>query len=87
MLRITEVQFGNGHIVLRLEGRVVGPWVDELKIACERLMPRERAIKLDLAEVIYVDRKGLELLRKLQSQDVCLERCSPFVAQELKDIR
>ena len=87
MLRITEVHSGNGHVSLRLEGRIVGPWVDELKIACEQSLARKQTIKLDLAEVTYLDRNGVELLRKFKNQNIRLERCSPFVTQELKEIR
>lgn len=86
MLRITETQLSNGRVVLRLEGRLVGPWVDELKSACEQFLKREQAIKLDLAEVTYADRNGVELLRRLKQQHVVFGHCSPFVAQELKAI-
>ena len=84
MLRISEVGNRNGHLVLKLEGRIIGPWVDELRSACEKLLEREHPIALDLAEVSYADRDGVALLRELKTRQVRLHACSPFLGEELK---
>ena len=85
MLRISEIESGNGWVVLKLEGSVVGPWVEELRKACETLREREKAVKLDMNDVSYVDRSGVVLLLGLRRQNVLLEGCSPFVTEELKE--
>lgn len=83
MLRISEMGTANGHRVLKLEGRIVGPWVEELGNTCQTLLDRQEGIKLDLAEVTFVDREGISLLLKLKRRRVVLESCTPFIEQEL----
>ena len=75
MLRITELEAGDGRS-LRVEGRLAGPWVDELRRVCER----HRARALDLRGLQTVDLEGLTLLRQLARDGIALERLSGFVA-------
>ena len=84
MLRITPTQSGNHHIILRLEGRVAGPWVTELWKACEKALGEGQALVLDLAGVSFLDSAGVTLLRKFRSNGVELAECSPFVTEQLK---
>ena len=69
--------------VLRLEGQIIGPWVDELQRTCNRLRTVS-PIALDLSHVSFVERRGVELLRSLGTRGVPLLHCSPFVAEQLK---
>jgi hypothetical protein len=54
---------------MKLEGRMVGPWVAE----CERawltlessLSAKKKKLALDLCSVTFVDESGLELLRQI----------------------
>jgi len=71
------------HRVLKLEGRIVGPWVEELGNTCQPLLDRKEGIKLDLAEVTFIDREGIALLLQLKRQRVVLENCTPFIEREL----
>jgi hypothetical protein len=75
VLRITELKAGD-HRSLRVEGRLAGPWVDELRLACER----HRARALDLRGLQTVDLEGLTLLRQLARDGIALERLSGFLA-------
>jgi hypothetical protein len=84
MLKIVVDTGGSGGLVLRLAGRMVGPWVEELRGACERALTGAARATLDLAEVSFVDRDGLELLWSLRQRQVGLVNCSPFVAEQLK---
>jgi ABC-type transporter Mla MlaB component len=63
--------------VLHLEGQIVGPWVDELAIACDRFQP----VALDLTEVTFADRAGLALLKDLK---IRMNGLSPFMEEQLK---
>ena len=87
MLRISEIGGSNGHMVLKLEGRIVGPWVGELAGASARVLDAGRTLKLDLAGVSYVDREGVKLLVTLEDRSVTLEGMSPFVAEELREAK
>ena len=69
---------------LKLEGRLIGPWVEALRDTCEGCLQDGRRMKLDCADVSYADRGGVSLLMKLQARGVELMHCSPFLAEELK---
>jgi ABC-type transporter Mla MlaB component len=63
MLRITEQRRPPaGPITLVVEGRLAGPWVDELRSAAK---PHQPTVALDLAGVSYADEAGLALLNQL----------------------
>jgi len=84
MLKIESARTTDGRAKLVIEGRVVGPWVVELELACEReLAGAAGELTLDLSEVAFVDRDGLDLLCGLGRRGVRLD-CSTFVAEQLK---
>jgi ABC-type transporter Mla MlaB component len=84
MLKISQTGPSNHSVTLKLEGRVVGPWVAELRRICEPLMGEQSHLKLDLADVSYVDLEGVATLTDFQSRGVRLNNCSPFVEQQIK---
>lgn len=66
MLRITEVH-ADGELVLKLEGRISGPWVRELD-ACWRLAAETwtgHPLAVDLRDVWLVDGAGQEQLARM----------------------
>jgi ABC-type transporter Mla MlaB component len=84
MLKISQTGTVNHSVTLKLEGRVVGPWVAELRRICESIMGEQSRLKLDLADVTYVDGEGVATLTDFQSRGVKLDNCSPFVEQQIK---
>ena len=84
MLRITETVNGKTPR-MRLEGRVVGPYVKEVRRSCEKFLGVGRILTLDMGEVSFVDRDGLNLLRELIDRQVRLVNCSPFLSEQLKE--
>lgn len=80
MLRITEQKNAEDDLVLILEGRLTGPWVELLRTQCATLTT---AI-LDLRELAFADAAGLNLLAQLQRQQLQLQNCPPFLAEQLK---
>ena len=86
MLRITVVDPSNATVKLRVEGRLTGRSVDELRRSCDLNDPDEgRRLTLDLAEVSFADAAGIALLRKLQIHNVALLNLPPFLALQLRD--
>lgn len=83
MLRIELLDQRDGTTTLELAGRVVGPWVDELSRSCERALAIGGTLNVDLAQVSFVDRDGVQFLKRLRARDVALVNCSPFVAEQL----
>ena len=84
MLKISQIGPTNHAVTLRLEGRVVGPWVMELQKSCEEVLTEGRTLKLDLAELEFMDVHGVALLSSLRSRGVSLLECPPFAAEQLK---
>jgi ABC-type transporter Mla MlaB component len=84
MLKISQIGPANHAVTLRLEGRVVGPWVAELSKSCEDALAEGRSLRLHLAEVEFLDANAVALLSNLRSQGVTLVECPPFVAEQLK---
>ena len=85
MLRISSVASSHQNVILRVEGRVTGPWVTELWKACEKVLGEHKALKLDLGDVSFLDPAGVTLLSSLISKGVSLAQCSAFVAAQLND--
>ena len=84
MLKISQAGKANHSVTLKLEGRVVGPWVGELRQVCEALLTEVRTLKLDLAEVTFADTDGVAVLTSFKSRGVRFRNCSPFVEEQLK---
>lgn len=84
MLKISQVEPANHTVVLRVEGQLVGPWVAAARQACERVLKQGRELKLDLAEVSFIDDDGVKLLSRLRSRGIEFVDCSPFVEEQLK---
>jgi anti-anti-sigma regulatory factor len=88
MLRITVIQSGPSSKKLKLEGRVAGSSIPELRRLCEAALARngDARLTLDLADVSFIDDEGISLLRNLGCHNVEVTRCSPFLAELLKEV-
>ena len=69
MLRITFNETESG-MELVLEGRIVGPWVQELERVWVETAPRlgSKKLSIDLRNVTYADASGKRVLRNIFSQ-------------------
>src|SRR5262245_45719572 len=85
MLRISKETVTDKAATLRLEGRITGPWLLEVRRSCEELFANGRRITLDLGGVSFLDRDGLVLLQDLIGRQVMLVNCSPFLCEQLKE--
>ncbi len=83
MLRIEVVETSSDHRLLRLEGQVLGPWVAEVDRSCEEALGASGKLTLDLADVTFIDRDGIELLRRLMHVGVMVLNSSPFIQTQL----
>ena len=84
MLRISKIGPVNDAVTLRLEGRVVGAWVTELRESCEKVLAGGRPLKLHLGGVEFADAEGVALLSSLQARGVAIVECLPFMEAQLK---
>lgn len=84
MFRITRIADDETSVTLRVEGRLVGRWIDELETECERHRADRRRVKLDLSGVTFVDDRGIEALRSMAGHHVEVVQCSLFLSGLLK---
>jgi ABC-type transporter Mla MlaB component len=86
MLRITVVESSKTAVTLRVEGRLTGPWVEELRIACNvHTFPDEVQLSLELADISFADAVGIALLKELRNRGVGLMGTTPFLTEQLKN--
>jgi hypothetical protein len=83
VLKITEMPSEGLVRLFKLEGKLVGPWVDELRNVCVTPLQRSESVRLDLAAVTFVDAAGADLVRDLIRQGIAIAHCSDFVAELL----
>ena len=83
MLRITHTRGPNSISTLRLEGKLLGPWVTELARSCNELACSPNRLRLDLSAVTFVDGPGVALLRDLLARGARLAACSGLVVELL----
>jgi anti-anti-sigma regulatory factor len=71
MLRITVVESSEIAVTLRVEGRITGPWVEELRTVCNvHTSSDDVQLSLDLADIAFVDTAGVSLLKELRSRGI-----------------
>jgi anti-anti-sigma regulatory factor len=80
MLRITCIAEDEESATLKLEGWVIGPWVEELRNACERSVARRHTVILDLSEVRFADPQGIRTLKALSRHCVRFVGMSTFLS-------
>jgi hypothetical protein len=83
VLKITEIARNDSDRTFKLEGKLLGPWVDELRNVCVEPLNRLEQVGLDLAAVTFVNATGAKLLRELIRQGIIITKCSAFVAELL----
>jgi len=80
LLRITEISDDGEEIVMKLEGKIIGVWVDDLKRVCLfHRDERNRVVVLDFSGVTFIEARGLEMLKDLKGERVKTVNCSPFI--------
>ena len=82
MLKITH---GTEQAILRLEGQVAGPWVDELRRAYAEVARAHRPVTVDLERVTFIDAAGIGFFEQVATE-VTLINCSLFAAEQLKTV-
>ncbi|MDA2932798.1 STAS domain-containing protein [Acidobacteria bacterium AH-259-D05] len=84
MLKITIIASDEETVTLRLEGRIVGEWVHELRRECEKNLKERRRVILDLSGVTFGDHQGIKVLKALTGDGVQFTGCSLFLSALLE---
>jgi hypothetical protein len=85
MLRVTVVDSTDTTVRLRVEGRLTGRCVEELRQSCElHALADGMRLTLDLADISFADADGIELLKDLRGHEVTILDLVPYLALQLR---
>jgi hypothetical protein len=85
VLKISVTCDSEVEVRFRLEGKLIGPWVEELRHLSNDVLARDKTVTLDLEKLWFMDQHGAELLRDLQQRQVPQTNCSQFISEQLKE--
>jgi len=85
VLRISTNNSHGNELRFQLEGKLVGPWIEELRRVAEQALAEGKTISLDLEKLRFIDFQGAVLLRTLIAKKVKPVNCSPFISQQLQE--
>jgi ABC-type transporter Mla MlaB component len=85
VLKISIINDSDQAVELQLEGKLIGPWVEELRRLSDEALSQQKNVSLDLEKVWFVDSRGVTLLNDLAKRQVSELNCSQFVSQQLKE--
>ena len=85
MLKVTVVESSDSSVRLRVEGRLTGPSIEELRESCElHALADGMRLTLDLGDVSFADAGGIKLLKHLRSRKVAILNLAPYLALQLR---
>jgi anti-anti-sigma regulatory factor len=84
MLRIRHDVMAAREVTLFLQGRIVAEWAELLERECERLSRSGYRVVLDLSEVVFIGRSGVEVLGRVAHAGVRIVGCTPLVVAMLE---
>lgn len=67
------------EVTLRLAGELTGLELGELERVASELLEQGRTLRLDLADVTFVDGEGVALLQGLRAEGAVWQRASAFI--------
>ena len=83
MLIMTRSDRNDLTRTLKLEGKLLEPWIGELKSACGECPGSPHVVCLDLRDLTFVDAAGVRFLADLIHDGARVTACSEFVATVL----
>jgi hypothetical protein len=83
MLMITRSEGGERTRTLKLEGKLLAPWIGELESACGTPRISADRVRLDLDDLTFADEAGVRFLESLIRDGARIIACSGFVAELL----
>ena len=84
MLRISKLCENPSGLRLKLEGRIVSEWVSILEEQILECLKKNQKVLLDFSELRFVDKDGVEMLRRMPSEKIEIINCPGFIEEFLK---
>lgn len=85
VLRITTIK--TDKVLLRIEGRLVGPWVKELEKTVSRAEALSLPLEIDVWDLTYSDSAGERALVRLHKKGACFKGKGPFAEYLFRQLR
>jgi len=87
MLKISIVEDSKQRLLV-VEGKLVPPWSEELKAACERARSGldGRELVIDLQDLTAISQQGEKLLLELMQEGLTCRGCGLFTKEILKQL-
>ena len=84
MLKISTIESGAEEMKIQIDGQISGEWVRLLQETCRTHLEKGLQLSVDLRNVSFVDRDGIDMLRKLTEYRVEFLNASPFIAGQIR---
>ncbi|MGA8145186.1 MAG: STAS domain-containing protein [Candidatus Acidiferrales bacterium] len=84
-MKITITTATDALIVLHLEGKVSGRWVECLENTCAAELKDAARAVIDLSGVSFLDRAGITLLKNLAECGVEIVNALPFITEQIRN--
>jgi anti-anti-sigma regulatory factor len=84
LLRIQRYDVNADTVTLVLQGSIVAEWADLLERECAELVRSKSRVVLDLSDVVFIGRYGVEALGRLVRAGARVIGCPPVIAAMLE---
>lgn len=87
MLKISTIESTDEAVKIRIDGQISGEGVNLMQETCKAHLDEGLKLSVDLQNVLFVDRNGIAVLRRLQQRKVELLNAPPFVTEQIRKPR
>lgn len=84
MLKITQIPGPDSTVMLKVEGKLLEPWIDELFQSVAQASVDGKMPHLDLTALSYADQAGTRVLSELVQRGAVIMGASGFMAALLR---
>lgn len=84
MLKITSQSVEGSKPTLKLEGKLLEPWIKEFEQSCVEHKQTGQPLSLDLSGLSFADTAGTQSLKRLIQQGAVVTNASGFIAALLQ---
>jgi hypothetical protein len=81
---ITLIEGSDLTRTLKLQGKLLVPWISELESACGSAEISADRVRFDLVGLTFIDAEGAQFLERLIRDGARVVACSPFAAEMLQ---
>lgn len=84
MLKITTIQETPQAVELRLDGKITAQWAALLDRVCRTHLDQRKAVRIDCANVDFIDAAGIKVLNNFPRGEVALQDTPRFITHMLR---